>query len=105
ILLLWMLRQLGFVPGGVSNAVRYASAAWMPLLALAGAGAAWAYGRGGLLRIAGFGTLLAMLALGQGILAARNLRKLPAAVGLADRQGYLEARVSTAAAIRAAEAG
>ena len=105
ILLLWMLRQLGFVPGGVSNAVRYASAAWMPLLALAGAGAAWAYGRGGLLRIAGFGTLLAMLALGQGILAARNLRKLPAAVGLADRQGYLEARVSTAAAIRTAEAG
>src|SRR5436189_649459 len=48
--------------------------------------------------------MIAALAVGQGVLAARNLPKVPAALGLASREAYLAGRVSTYAAIKQAEA-
>jgi hypothetical protein len=101
---LWMLRQLGFDPANTTNAMRYASPCWLPLLVLGGLAVAAGVERGGFRRIAALAALAVGLAIGQGVLVARNLKKVPAALGISDRNGYLEARISTYGAIRDAEA-
>lgn len=100
-----MVRQVGLRPSDFSNAIRYASAVWLPLLVLGGAGVAVLWERGGAARWAAVGVLCAAVALGQGVLAARTLPKLPAALGIRDRDAYLADRVGTYAAVRAAETG
>jgi hypothetical protein len=105
LLSVWLVRQLGWGDALLSNAVRYASPTWLPLLVFGGVGVAWAVERGGWLRLAGFGSIAAGLILGQGVLLKRNLPKLPVALGLVSRDAYLEGRVSTYRAIREAEAG
>jgi len=102
---LWMVRQQGFHPANITNSMRYASPCWLPLLVLGGLAVAAAVERGGLRRKIALGALAVGLAAGQGVLAARNLKKLPVAIGAADRDAYLESRVSTYRAIRDAEAG
>jgi hypothetical protein len=105
LLLIWLVRQLGWQEANLTNAVRYATPAWLALLAFGGVGVAWAVERGGWLRLAGLGTIGAGLVLGQGVLLKRNLPKLPVALGVVSREAYLEGRVSTYRAIREAEAG
>jgi hypothetical protein len=100
-----ILNRMGLAPRDFSNGWRYASPAWLPLLVVGGAGVAVLAERGGALRFLAPGILIGALALGQGVLATRNLPKLPAAMGLADRDSYLGGRVSTYSAIREAERG
>jgi hypothetical protein len=102
---LWMIRQQGYDPASISNVMRYTSPCWLPLLVLGGLAVAAAVERGGVRRAAALGVLAVGLALGQGVLAVRNLKKLPVAIGATDRDAYLESRVSTYRAIRDAEAG
>jgi hypothetical protein len=101
---LWMVRQQGFTAMTITNAMRYASPCWLPLLVLGGLAVASALERGGLRRVLGLGALAVGLALGQGVLAVRNLRKLPVAIGAENRDAYLAGRVSTYRALRDAEA-
>ncbi len=102
---LWMVRQQGYSPMNITNAMRYASPCWLPLLVLGGLAVAAAVEHGGRRRVLGLGALAVGLVLGQGVLAARNLRKLPAAIGIQSRDAYLAGRVSTYQAMRDAEAG
>ena len=99
-----LLRQVGWSPLNIANVMRYSSPAWLPLLVFAGVGVARGVDRGGLLRLLAVAGLLGAVALGQGVLAARNLPKVPAALGLASRDQYLARRVNTYDALRRAEA-
>jgi len=101
---LWTLRQLGFTAPAVSNAMRYAAPTWLPLMVLGGVGVSEAVAKGGFRRLAALVALAGPLALGQGVLAVRNLPKAPVALGLVRRDAYLEGKVSTWRAIRDAEA-
>jgi hypothetical protein len=100
----WLLRRMGWTEAGVTNALRYASPAWLPLLVSGGAGVAWAMDRGKPWGRPGLAMLLAATALSQGVMARRNLPKVPVALGWVSRDEYLGARVSTYRATRAAEA-
>lgn len=100
----WMLYQQGVNPAGILNATRYVSPVWFPVLVLGGLAVAAGVERGGFRRVLGLGTVALGLALGQGVHAARNIRKIPVALGLVDRGAYLESRISTYRAIRDAEA-
>lgn len=101
----FFLRMAGVTVAAYSNAWRYATPAWLPLLAFGGAAVAVLYDRGAVARVLGVAGILCALALGQGVLAKRNLPKLPVAVGIQDRDTYLASKVNTYRAIRDAEAG
>jgi len=98
------LRQSGWGLANITNVLRYSSPGWLPLLVFAGAGVAWAVERGGLPRLLALVGLILGVGAGQGVLAARNFPKIPAALGLVSRDAYLAARVNTYGAIRQAEA-
>jgi hypothetical protein len=105
VFLLVMMVQMGWSGANYANAMRYASAAWIPLLGMAGAAVAWAVARGGAPRLLALGVLFGAAVLGQGVLTLRNLPKLPVVLGLQNRDLYLADRVNTYGAIREAEAG
>jgi hypothetical protein len=101
---IWIQGRMGFSPAQILNGARYASQAWMPLLVLGGVAVADSFQRPKLWNRAALGAVMVALAIGQGIHAYRNARKLPVALGLRSRELYLEDRVSTYRAIRDAEA-
>jgi hypothetical protein len=104
VLALWMLKAIGWSEASISNALRYASPAWVPLLVFGGVGVSWAVGRSKNAGRLALAVLIGAVVVGQGVLVKRNLPKLPAALGLSSREAYLEAKVSTFRAIREAEA-
>lgn len=99
-----LLRQSSWSLLNITNVLRYSSPAWLPLLVFAGVAVAHGVERGGAVRLLAVAVLLGAVGLGQGVLAARNLPKLPAALGLVSRDTYLAGRVNTYDAVRRAEA-
>lgn len=102
--LLLLVRQMGLTTPGVANAFRYASPAWTAFLPLAAAWAATTMGKGGRSRKAVVGVFALALAASSGLVAARNLRKVPAALELVSRDAYLAERVNFLPLLRVAEA-
>lgn len=97
-----LLRQMGFTAPGVANALRYGSPAFLPLSVL-GSRALQALAEGRRTWVLPFRLLLlGTFLVGQGIHAARNVPKIPAAAGLISREAYLDSRVNSAWAMRAA---
>ncbi|HLY10503.1 MAG TPA: hypothetical protein VKW04_14465 [Planctomycetota bacterium] len=101
----WFIRLFGWSEGNLTNALRYTAPAWLPLFVFGGVAVGAAVEKGGLRRCLAIAAMVAGLGVGQGVLIRRNAPKLPAAVGLASRDAYLEQRVSTYRAIREAESG
>jgi len=99
-----LFQETGWGLWNISNILRYSSAGWLPLLVFAGVLIAWGIDRGGLMRLSAMAGLVALVGAGQGVLAARNLPKLPAALGWVSRDSYLAARISTYRALALAEA-
>ncbi len=100
-----LMATMAWSEASVSNTMRYVSPTWVPLFVFGAVGVDWAVGRsrgGGWLATA---VLIGAVALGQGVLAKRNIPKIRVALGLVSRDAYLERRVSTYRAIREAEAG
>jgi hypothetical protein len=100
----WMVRLMGIQEAPLTNALRYAAPGWFPLLVLGGLGVSVVLDRGFGWRVVALGSLAGALAIGQGVHAVRNVRKIPVAIGLASRDAYLESRVNTYRAVRDAEA-
>jgi hypothetical protein len=99
-----LFQETGWGLSNISNILRYSSSGWLPLLVFAGVLIAWGVERGGLMRLSAMAGLVVLVGVGQGVLAARNLPKIPEALGLVSRDSYLAERVSTYRALALAEA-
>lgn len=97
-----ILYQRGFNSAGFAMLPRYASSCFPGLVVLAALGMDAAVDRGPALRLCALGFLAATLTVTLGYHAARNLLKVPAAVGFQDRDAYLEKRINSYWAIRRA---
>jgi hypothetical protein len=98
-----ILYQKGFSPDGFGMMARYASPYYPGLIVLAALGIDAALDRGPALRVCAAGFLGVTLIVTLGMHAVRNVRKVPAALGIQDRDAYLERRINSYWAIRRAE--
>ncbi|MBI3857266.1 MAG: hypothetical protein HY293_16390 [Planctomycetes bacterium] len=100
---LLILYQKGFTPDGFGMMARYASPYFPGLVVLAALGVDAAIDRGPVLRICAVGCLGLAVSVTLGIHGLRNLRKVPAALGIQDRDAYLDRRINSYWAMRRAE--